>query len=315
MIMSGIYEYNATNIRKAAQIIQSGGLVAFPTETVYGLGANVYDSKAVSSIFAAKQRPHFDPLISHIAEIDFLKEYAATDERILALAKNFWPGPLTFVLRRIEENPSIDLACSGLRTITVRMPNHPVALNLIKASGVPIVAPSANKYQCISPTTAQHVADGLGDKTDMILDGGPCKVGVESTIIDVTGKNIVLLRAGGTAKEDLENFLNERIFLSKENPILPTAPGQMRRHYAPKNILRINVTKPMKDEYFIGFGSIDGDLNLSPQGDLCEAAGNLFAYLRLADKNAPAGKIAIAPIPSDGLGLAINDRIKRASAK
>ena len=313
--MSGIYEYNAVNIKKAAATINNGGLVAFPTETVYGLGANVYDAKAVSNIFAAKQRPHFDPLISHIAEVDFLKEYAATDERVFALAKRFWPGPLTFVLRRIEENPSIDLACSGLRTLTVRMPNHPVALDLIRASGVPIVAPSANKYQSISPTTAQHVADGLGDKVDMILDGGACKVGVESTIIDLTGKQIVMLRAGGTAKEDIEDFLGEKVILSEGNPTLPTAPGQLLRHYAPKNLLRINADKPETDEYFIGFGQIDGDLNLSPSGDLCEAASNLFAYLRLADKNAVNGKIAIAPIPTTGLGLAINDRIKRASYK
>lgn len=313
--MSGIYEYNAVNIEKAAKTINNGGLVAFPTETVYGLGANVYDAKAVSNIFAAKQRPHFDPLISHIAEVDFLKEYAATDERVFALAKRFWPGPLTFVLRRIEENPSIDLACSGLRTLTVRMPNHPVALDLIRASGVPIVAPSANKYQSISPTTAQHVADGLGDKVDMILDGGACKVGVESTIIDLTGKQIVMLRAGGTAKEDIEEFLGEKILISDGNPNMPTAPGQLLRHYAPKNILRINVEIPNTDEYFIGFGALNGDLNLSPNGDLCEAASNLFAYLRLADKNAASGKIAIAPIPTTGLGLAINDRIKRASYK
>ncbi|MEE6207783.1 MAG: L-threonylcarbamoyladenylate synthase [Alphaproteobacteria bacterium] len=313
--MSRIYEYNAVNIEKAAKTINNGGLVAFPTETVYGLGANVYDAKAVSNIFAAKQRPHFDPLISHIADVDFLKEYASTDERVFALAKRFWPGPLTFVLRRIEENPSIDLACSGLRTLTVRMPNHPVALDLIRASGVPIVAPSANKYQSISPTTAQHVADGLGDKVDMILDGGACKVGVESTIIDLTGKQIVMLRAGGTAKEDIEEFLGEKILISDGNPNMPTAPGQLLRHYAPKNILRINVEIPETDEYFIGFGALNGDVNLSPSGDLCEAASNLFAYLRLADKNAASGKIAIAPIPTTGLGLAINDRIKRASYK
>ncbi|MBO6280963.1 MAG: threonylcarbamoyl-AMP synthase [Alphaproteobacteria bacterium] len=313
--MSGIYEYNAENIKKAAATINNGGLVAFPTETVYGLGANVYDAKAVSNIFAAKQRPHFDPLISHIAEVDFLREYAATDERVFALAKRFWPGPLTFVLRRIEENPSIDLACSGLRTLTVRMPNHPVALDLIRASGVPIVAPSANKYQSISPTTAQHVADGLGDKVDMILDGGACKVGVESTIIDLTGKQIIMLRAGGTAKEDIEEFLGEKVLISEGNPDLPTAPGQLLRHYAPKNLLRINVDIPETDEYFIGFGKVNGNLNLSPSGDLSEAASNLFAYLRLADKNAVSGKIAIAPIPTTGLGLAINDRIKRASYK
>lgn len=311
--MNNIYTNTKENINRAAEIIKTGGLVAFPTETVYGLGANVYNAQAVANIFAAKQRPHFDPLISHIAEIDFLKEYAATDERVFALAKRFWPGPLTMVLQRIEENPSIDLACSGLRTLTVRMPNHPTALALIKKSGVPIVAPSANKYQSISPTTAQHVAEGLGDKVDIILDGGACKVGVESTIIDLTGKEIVLLRAGGTAKEDIETFLGEKILISAGNPTLPTAPGQLLRHYAPQNQLRINVTAPQDDEFYIGFGTQDGDLNLSPSGDLAEAASHLFAYLRLADARAVHGKIAIAPIPMKGLGLAINDRIKRAS--
>ena len=313
--MSNIYQNTQTNIIKAAGIIKSGGLVAFPTETVYGLGANVYDANAVSKIFAAKQRPKFDPLISHIADVNILRTYAATDERVFALAKRFWPGPLTFVLNRIDTNHALDLACSGLRTLTVRMPNHQIALDLIRASGVPIVAPSANKYQSISPTTAMHVAEGLGNAVDMILDGGACKVGVESTIIDLTGKDVVMLRAGGTAKEDIEDFLNERVLIGEGNPDLPTAPGQLLRHYAPKNILRINAEKPDKNEYFIGFGNIDGDLNLSKSGNLTEAAANLFAFLHLADEKAPCGKIAVAPIPLSGLGLAINDRIKRASYK
>ncbi len=313
--MSNIYKNTPQNIKKAAETIKSGGLVAFPTETVYGLGANVYDAKAVANIFAAKERPHFDPLISHIAEVDFLREYAKTDERVFALAKRFWPGPLTFVLNRMEENPSIDLACSGLRTLTVRMPKHPIALELIRESGVPIVAPSANKYQSISPTCAEDVAEGLGNNVDMILDGGSCTVGVESTIIDLTGKEIVMLRAGGTSKEDLEDFLGEKIALSSGNPDMPSAPGQLLRHYAPKNILRINVKAPNDDEFFIGFGDIDSELNLSKSGNLSEAAANLFAFLRYADKQAKFGKIAVAPIPSSGLGLAINDRLKRASYK
>lgn len=315
MKMNNIYQNTQNNIIKAADIIKKGGLVAFPTETVYGLGANVYDSNAVSKIFAVKQRPKFDPLISHIADVDILRTYAATDERVFALAKHFWPGPLTFVLNRTDNNPALDLACSGLRTLTVRMPNHQIALDLIRASGVPIVAPSANKYQSISPTTAKHVADGLGDAVDMILDGGACKVGVESTIIDLTGKNIIMLRAGGTAKEDIEDFLHEKVLIGEGNPDLPTAPGQLLRHYAPKNVLRINAEKPDNDEYFIGFGNIDGDLNLSKTGNLTEAAANLFAFLHLADEKASSGKIAIAPIPLSGLGLAINDRIKRASYK
>lgn len=311
--MSNIYSGTEENIQKAAAVIKRGGLVAFPTETVYGLGANVYNEAAVAAIFAAKERPRFDPLISHIAEVDFLPQYAAVDARAMELAKHFWPGPLTLVLNRIEENPCLDLACSGLRTLTVRMPAHPLALSLIKASGVPIVAPSANKYQSVSPTTAQHVADGLGDKVDMILDGGACQVGVESTIIDLTGRQVVLLRAGGTAKEDIEAFLGEKITVPETVPALPTAPGQMLRHYAPKNVLRINVTAPEPDEFYIGFGKYDGALNLSPTGDVKEAASRLFAYLRLADEKAIGGKIAVAPVPNVGLGLAINDRLKRAS--
>ena len=167
--MTNIFENTSTNIKKAANIIANGVLVAFPTETVYGLGANVYDSKAVANIFAAKGRPSFNPLISHIADINFLQEYAKIDERVIALANKFWPGPLTFVLNRKDENPAIDLACAGLRTITVRMPNHPIALELIKQSGVPIVAPSANRSTTISTTTAQHVLESMGNKVELIL--------------------------------------------------------------------------------------------------------------------------------------------------
>ena len=314
--MNNIFEPTTENINNAAEVIKNGGLVAMPTETVYGLGANVYVASAVASIFEAKQRPFFDPLISHIAEIDFLKTYAQTDERIISLAHKFWPGPLTMILKRNDNNASIDLACSGLPNIAVRMPAHPVALELIRKSGVPIVAPSANKFKSISPTTAQHVFDGLGNKVNMILDGGACTVGVESTIIDVTGKNVVILRAGGTSKEDLEKFLNEKVLLSSGDPNQPSAPGQLLKHYAPSHPLRINAATRQPGEFFIGFGDIkDCELNLSPRGDLCEAAANLFAYLRQADKTEGYKSLAISPIPENGLGLAINDRIKRASYK
>lgn len=312
--MSNIYSINPQNMQKAAQIIKDGGLVAFPTETVYGLGANAYDAKAVASIFAAKGRPTFNPLISHIADIDFLKNYVEVDERALALAHKFWPGPFTMVLKRKEHNTAIDLACAGLPTATVRMPNHPVALELIRLSGVPIVAPSANRSQTISPTTAEHVAESLGDKVDMILDGGKCAVGVESTIVDVTGKEVFLLRAGGIAKEDIENFLHEKVFISHGDPNKPSSPGQMLRHYAPEHRFRINVEEPEDGEFYIGFGySQRADLNLSVTADLHEAAANLFAYMRLADNMAGEKGIAIAPIPEEGLGVAINDRIRRAS--
>jgi len=301
-------------MKQAAEVIKSGGLVAFPTETVYGLGANVYDAKAVAGIFAAKGRPTFNPLISHIADIDFLKSYVEVDERAWALANKFWPGPFTMVLKRKEHNTAIDLACAGLPTATVRMPNHPVALELIRLSGVPIVAPSANRSQTISPTTAEHVAESLGDKVDMILDGGKCEVGVESTIVDVTGKDVFLLRAGGVAKEDIEDFLHEKVFVSHGDPNKPSSPGQMLRHYAPEHRFRINVEEPKDGEFYIGFGNCrNADINLSVNGDLREAAANLFAYMRKADSMAGEKGIAIAPIPEKGLGLAINDRIRRAS--
>lgn len=314
--MNNIYTPTNEHIRQAAELIKQGGLVSFPTETVYGLGANVYNAQAVASIFEAKGRPHFDPLISHIADIDFLPEYAAADDRALALAKRFCPGPLTFILRRKETLAAIDLACSGLNKIAVRMPDNPIALQLIKLSGVPIAAPSANKFKAVSPTTAQHVRESLGDKVQMILDGGPCRVGVESTIIDVTEKQIVLLRAGGTSVEDLEEFLGEKVLISDGSADKPTAPGQLLKHYAPQHSLRINAQNKQENEFLIGFGDIEeADLNLSPQGDLKEAAANLFAFMRLADSLCGNKNLAISPIPQNGLGLAINDRIRRAAYK
>ena len=304
---------NHSNILKAAQLIQSGEVVAFPTETVYGLGANAYDSKAIAKIFAVKNRPTFNPLISHIAEIDFLKEYAQTDERVLALAQKFWPGPLTFILNRKDNKPALDLACAGLDKIAVRMPNHPVALDFIKACGLPIVAPSANKSQTISPTTAQHVYKSLGDLVPAILDAGPCHVGVESTILDMTHDKVVVLRAGGLSAEAVEEFLGEKILFSDGNPDKPSSPGQLLKHYAPKYTTRINVSNPQDDEFFIGFGPMECDLNLSPSADLQEAAANLFLMMHQAESQSDKTKIAIAPIPNIDLGRAINDRIKRAS--
>ncbi|MBE6452915.1 MAG: threonylcarbamoyl-AMP synthase [Alphaproteobacteria bacterium] len=315
-VTNNIYSNTPENTAKAADVIKNGGLVAFPTDTVYGLGANVYDAKAVASIFAVKQRPAFDPLISHIADIDFLQEYAQTDSRVLDLAKHFWPGPLTFVLKRKDQNPALDLVCSGLPNIAVRMPNHQLALDLIKASGTPIAAPSANKFKCISPTTAQHVADSLGNEVNMILDGGACKIGVETTIIDLTTSQIVILRAGGLSKEDIEKFTGEKVFVSSGNSDKPSAPGQLLKHYAPKIPMRINVSENdvKKDEFYIGFGKSEkAHLNLSVDGNINEAASNLFAYMRIAENQKKYSAIAIAPIPNNGLGLAINDRIRRAS--
>lgn len=313
--MTNIYVYSSSTLAKAADTIKNGGLVAFPTETVYGLGANAFDAKAVAKIFEAKGRPNFNPLISHIAEIDALFELAKTDERVIALAKQFWPGPLTFILNRKNLNSSFDLVCAGLPTLSVRMPNHPIALELIKKSGTPIAAPSANRSQSISPTTARHVYESLGNRIDMILDGGACIVGVESTIIDLTTSQTVMLRAGGLAKEELEKFLNEEVVLSHGNPDLPSSPGQMLKHYAPRIPTRINVAPDdrKENEFYIGFGNMECNLNLSSKSDLIEAAANLFAFMHLAEEQTKYPAIAIAPIPNTSLGLAINDRIKRAS--
>lgn len=314
--MTNIYQPTAANITQAAETIKRGGLVAFPTDTVYGLGANVYLPEAVAGIFAAKERPLFDPLISHIADMDFLPEYAQTDQRVMDLARHFWPGPLTFVLKRKDNDHRLDLVCSGLPNIAVRMPNHPLALGLIKQAGVPIAAPSANRFKTVSPTTAQHVRDSLGDKVDMILDGGACRIGVETTILDLTGKDMFILRAGGLAKEELEAYTGEKVYLSHGDPNKPSAPGQLLKHYAPSLPLRINVAPQdvRPDEFFIGFGDVaNADLNLSAKGDLLEAASKLFAYMRLAETHTEYHGIAMSPIPESGLGLAINDRIRRAS--
>lgn len=313
--MTNIYTYSQNTLAKAAQTIKDGGLVAFPTETVYGLGANIFNPKAVANIFAAKGRPTFNPLISHIAEIETLFDLAQTDERVIALAQKFWPGPLTFVLKRKNLSSALDLVCAGLPTMTVRMPKHPIALELIKLSGVPIAAPSANRSQSISPTTARHVYESLGNNVDIIIDGGSCSVGVESTIIDLTTPQTVLLRAGGLAKEDIENFLGEQVLLSHGNPDLPSSPGQMLKHYAPKIDTRINILPHDRKntEFYIGFGPMECDLNLSTTSNLVEAAANLFAFMHLAEAQNKYSSIAIAPIPNTGLGLAINDRIRRAS--
>ena len=314
--MDNIYPGTPGNIGKAADIIRNGGLVAFPTDTVYGLGANVYLPSAVAGIFAAKERPLFDPLISHIADIDFLPEYAQTDQRVMDLARHFWPGPLTFVLKRKDEDHRLDLVCSGLPNIAVRMPNHPLALALIRTAGVPIAAPSANRFKTVSPTSAQHVKDSLGDRVAMILDGGPCRIGVETTILDLTTKEMVILRAGGLPKEAIEAYTGEKVILSQGTPDKPSAPGQLLKHYAPRLPMRINVAEEdvRADEFFIGFGPVKkARLNLSPAGDLQEAAANLFAFMREAEKHNEFKGIAMSPIPQNGLGLAINDRIRRAS--
>lgn len=305
------------NIQLAAEQIRQGKLVVMPTETVYGLGADALNAAAVAHIFELKNRPRFNPLISHIADAALLSEYAIADERAIILAQHFWPGPLTFVLKRKHHNPALDLACAGLETMTIRMPNHPVALALIRAANTPIVAPSANLFQSISPTTAALTQQNLGNRAPLILDGGPCSVGVESTILDLTTPRATLLRPGGLSVDKLESVLNEKIILADGNTNHPTAPGQLKKHYAPSRPLRINVTDPQPNEFYIGFGTTTGraDLNLSPSGDLREAAANLFAFLYQADAQTDYPALAVAPIPNIGLGMAINDRLTRAACQ
>jgi L-threonylcarbamoyladenylate synthase len=299
-------------IRAAASLLQDGGLVAMPTETVYGLAADATSGAAVAALYAAKGRPKFNPLIAHVTGTGMAETLAVFNPLARKLAEAFWPGPLTLVLPRTTDCPVSELACAGLETLAVRAPAHPVAQALIQAFGGPLVAPSANPSGGVSPTQAGHVAAGLGERIGLILDGGPCRVGVESTVIGFDGNTPLLLRKGGLAREAIEAITAP---LSAPDAASPKAsPGMLQSHYAPRARLRLNAVAPEKGEAFLGFGaSKNADLNLSPDGDLQEAAANLFAFLRELDAGAVSG-IAVAPIPDEGLGEAINDRLQRAAA-
>lgn len=299
-------------IRAAASLLRDGGLVAMPTETVYGLAADATSGAAVAALYAAKGRPKFNPLIAHVIGTGMAETLAVFTPLARKLAEAFWPGPLTLVLPRTTDCPVSELACAGLETLAVRAPAHPVAQALIQAFGGPLVAPSANPSGGVSPTQAGHVAAGLGERIGLILDGGPCRVGVESTVIGFDGNIPLLLRKGGLAREAIEAITGP---LSTPDAASPKAsPGMLQSHYAPRARLRLNAVAPEKGEAFLGFGTSKiADLNLSPDGDLQEAAANLFAFLRELDAGAVAS-IAVAPIPDEGLGEAINDRLQRAAA-
>lgn len=302
----------ANETATAANILREGKLVAFPTETVYGLGADARNNKAVANIFAAKARPHFNPLIIHVADIAAVEEIAELSNDARALASAFWPGPLTLVLPRRANSGLSDLVTAGLETVAIRVPAHPLAQKLLAEFNGPVAAPSANPSGKISPTTADHVIEGLSGKIAAVLDGGPCGVGVESTIIGFEN-GPVLLRSGGLPVEVIEAALNTKVAQNSDNTI--TAPGQLKSHYAPSAKLRLNAEAPESDEAWLGFGHHDFDvptLNLSENHDLTEAAANLFAHMRALDKI--SDKIAVAPIPLTGLGLAINDRLERAAS-
>ncbi|MFK7878105.1 MAG: L-threonylcarbamoyladenylate synthase [Paracoccaceae bacterium] len=295
-------------IQSAAEILCAGGLVAFPTETVYGLGADATNGRAVAAIFAAKGRPSFNPLIVHVPDIKAARALCQWSDAADDLAAAFWPGPLSLVMPLRADTPLSELVSAGLPSVALRIPDHPAALALLRATDRPIAAPSANPSGRISPTTAAHVLAGLQDKIDAILDDGSCAVGVESTIVGLTDTPR-LLRPGGVATSDLERALGSP--LSAPKPGI-SAPGQIASHYAPSASVRLNARAARDGELFLGFGDISGDLNLSPSADLSEAAANLFACLHTLDaKSAP---IAVAPIPESGLGRAVNDRLRRAAA-
>lgn len=298
-------------IAALAARLREGGLVSFPTETVYGLGADATNSEAVIAIYETKGRPRFNPLIIHCADLAMAETLVAFTPVARRLAEAFWPGPLTLVLPRRAGGGLSDLVTAGLDTVGVRVPDHPLALALIRAVGRPLAGPSANPSGRLSPTSAEQVRSGFGGRV-AVLDGGPCKSGVESTILGVTGDAVTQLRAGALARGDIESLLGHPIAVAAAHAGI-AAPGMMASHYAPDALMRLDADMPRAGEAFLGFGATGGDLNLSPSGDLREAARNLFAMLHALDRTG-APRIAVAPIPHTGLGEAINDRLERAAA-
>ncbi len=311
-----IVEATKEAIEAAAEALRRGKLVAFPTETVYGLGADATNGRAVAAIFAAKGRPRFNPLIVHVPDAEAAERLGRLGELGRQLASAFWPGPLSLVMVKREGCPVADLATAGLDTIALRVPSHPVAQALLRAAGCPIAAPSANRSGHVSPTTAAHVATDLGDQVAMILDGGPTSVGLESTVVDVTGAEAVVLRLGGVSREAIARVLGApTVILAEGEPGQPASPGMLARHYAPAAGLRLNAREVNEGEALLAFGATVPEhsgpaVNLSATGDLIEAAANLFAALRTLDRSG-AASIAVMPIPNQGLGEAINDRLRR----
>ena len=309
---------NDNGVTKAAMHLLDGGLVAFPTETVYGLGADARDDRAVARIFAAKNRPSFNPLIVHVLDFDAAEHFGILDKRARRLADLFWPGPLSFVVPRRPDCALSLLVSAGLESVALRAPAHPLARDLLTGFGGPVAAPSANTAGEVSPTRAVHVAHSLGKKVDMIIDGGDCAIGLESTVIDLCGDQPALLRHGAITHEQLEACLGP---VEDATPpvdgAVPRSPGQLARHYAPRIPVRLNVRGARPEDALLTFGgNSSGEpatrLDLSPTGDLTEAAANLFAFLRQLDTG-PHRAIAVAPIPYTGLGRAINDRLRRAA--
>ncbi len=310
-------EANQDGLARAGALLASGALVAFPTETVYGLGANARDGRAVARIYEAKGRPSFNPLIVHVANLEAAREIGVFNEDAERLAAAFWPGALTLVLPLRPEAGLSPLVTAGLDSVALRLPGLGLARHLLEAAACPVAAPSANPSGRLSPTSAAHVLAGLDGNIDAVFDGGETPIGLESTIVGLS-ETPILLRPGGVALETIEACLGQTLARpGKEATTTPNAPGQLASHYAPRAPLRLNVVSALPGERLLGFGPAEAGqnplLNLSPTADLREAAANLFTYLHRLDREGDA-PIAVAPIPETGLGLAINDRLRRAAA-
>lgn len=306
-----------SDIGEAARALRAGKLVAFPTETVYGLGGDATSDRAVAAIFAAKGRPSFNPLIVHVANISGATQFAELSAKAQLVARSFWPGPLTLVLPRRRDCRISLLASAGLDSVAIRVPAHKIAQTLLMMAGLPLAAPSANPSGRLSPTTADHVLAELGDKVEFVIDGGPCEVGVESTVLSLLDDRPRILRPGAVTAEALSGVLKEPVPIETgaDDAAAPRSPGRLASHYAPTLPVRLNATAPESGEALLGFGPTapKDALNLSSTGDLQEAAANLFAMLRRLD-DPKYRAIAIMPVPETGLGVAINDRLRRAAA-
>ncbi len=312
--MTEVLAADAAGIGRAAALLRAGALVAFGTETVYGLGADATDARAVAAVFAAKDRPRFNPLICHYPDEAAAFAEMVPTETASRLAAAFWPGPLTLVLPRRDASRVALLTGAGLDTLAVRVPAHPVAQALLRAVGRPVAAPSANRSGQVSPTTAAHVLESLGGRIAAVLDSGPCAVGVESTVLDLSGPAPALLRPGGVTLEAIEAAIGA---VAPGRPDVLRGPGMLASHYAPRLKVRLAAERVAADEALLAFGTplkgAGAVFQLSAAGDLAEAAGNLFAGLRVLDASGMT-RIAAMPIPARGLGRAINDRLERAAA-
>lgn len=300
----------SAGIARAAAILASGGLVAVPTETVYGLAARADQAEAVAKIYAAKGRPDFNPLIVHVADLEAAENIAHIDERVEKLAARFWPGPLTLVLPLRENAAVAPAVTAGLPTIAIRMPAHPVMQAVLRESGLCLAAPSANRSGGVSPTSAAHVLASLGGRIDAVIDAGPCERGIESTIVALRSESWEILRPGPITEDEITGILG------KPGGVMTQAieaPGQLASHYAPGKPVRLEAQEATAEEFLIGFGPVPGDCSLSPSGDLSEAAARLYDCLHMA-ANSAKPRVAVAPVPREGVGIAINDRLGRAAA-